>query len=300
MVDDKDFENILNDCLDRLMKGKSIKSCLASYPQYAAELKPLLKTAQETMQATAIKPRSEFRQRAAHEFQSAIHNLPVKLPAKQGWSFRWQMRVVLPVAIALILLAAGSGTVVAATNAMPDSPLYSIKMATEQVQLAFTFSSEGKAELYSRFIDYRVEEIIKMVENGDLYQVNLTTERMNSQLMAMSDLGLKGNYARMMAGEYGLLGASESQTALPPSSDSGNKPGSTQPAPTTETATTATTQAELTETDIFIQHLLEDMERNIQILQEQLQNAPEAFQAALQNAIDVIQAGYMQIINSLG
>jgi hypothetical protein len=300
MVNDKDFENILNDCLDRLMNGKSIKSCLASHPKYAVKLKPLLKTAQETMQATSIKPRPEFRQRAAHEFQSAIHKLPVKSSVKHGWNFRWQLKVVLPVAIVLILLAAGSGTVVAATNALPGSPLYSIKMATEQVQLAFTFSDEGKAELYSRFIDYRVEEIVKMVENGDLYQVNLTTERMNSQLMAMSALGLQGNYARVMAGEFGLLGTSESQTALPPSSEGDYKPGGTPPTPTTETTTTETIPAELTETDIFIQQLLENMERNIQILQEQLENAPEEFRAALQDAIDIIQAAYTQIIDNLG
>ena len=128
MVKMTEFENILSDCLDRLIKGKTIESCLKSYPHYAAELEPLLKTAQETLVAAAIKPSPEFRQRAANEFQTAIRNMPVQ---KQGRAFKWQLRLVLPVAVVLVLLAAGSGTVVAATNALPDSPLYSIKMATE-------------------------------------------------------------------------------------------------------------------------------------------------------------------------
>ncbi len=289
-----EFENILNDCLDRLIKGETIPSCLASYPQYAAELEPLLKTAQETIVAAAIKPRPEFRQRAAHEFQTAIRNLPVK----KGWTFKWQVRWVLPVAIVLILLVGGSGTVIAATNALPDSPLYGVKLATESVQLAFTFSNEGKAELYARFIDYRVEEIVKMVENGDLAQVRLTTERMNGHLVAMADLGIKGSRSQMFASGFGLMSAPEAQTQTntPTSTDNGSKMGIT-PTPST---TTEETPAQLTETDILIQHLLEDMENNLQILQDQLANAPEAFQTALQNAIDVMEAGYLQIIDSLG
>ena len=42
---DKVFEEILNDCLERLLiKGESIESCLAAYPQHADALKPLLET----------------------------------------------------------------------------------------------------------------------------------------------------------------------------------------------------------------------------------------------------------------
>ena len=47
-----------------------------SYPEYAAELEPLLKTALETRNAAAIKPRPEFRQRAANDFQAAIREMP--------------------------------------------------------------------------------------------------------------------------------------------------------------------------------------------------------------------------------
>jgi len=295
MVKTTEFENILNDCLDRLIQGKTIASCLKSYPRYATELEPLLKTARETLVAAAIKPRAEFRQRAANEFQAAIRNLPVK---KQGRTFRWQLRLVLPIAIVLFLLAAGSGTVVAATNALPDSPLYSIKMATESVQLTFTFSDEGKAELYSKFIDYRVEEIVKMVENGDLSWVETTTNRMNGQLLAMTKLGLQGNRSNVMGSDWGFMYSAETQTTIPESSDWSDNITKTDDGRPPQ-ATAPSTTAEITDTDILIQHLLEEMQNNIQILQEQMVNAPQAVQVALQNVIDVIQAGYSQIINNL-
>lgn len=292
MATTKDFENILSDCLDRVIRGKTIESCLKSYPQYAAELEPLLKTAQDTITAADVKPRPEFRQRAAYEFQAAIREMPAK---KQGWSFRWQLRFVLPVAVVVVLLAAGSGTVVAATNALPDSPLYSIKMATEQVQLTFTFSSEGKAELYSRFIDYRVEEILKMVENGDLASIATATERMNGQLTAINDLGLVGNRSNVHTyGWDAFLAAEQTQTPPSPSSpDDSSKQGGTT------TTTTETTTATVTDTDMLIQHLLDEMEHNVQLLQEQMENASVEVQGVLQDAINVIQTAYSQIINSL-
>ena len=181
----KEFENILDECLDRLMKGEDIKSCLAGYPEHAAELEPLLKTALKARIAAAVKPRPEFRQRAGYEFQKAISEMPSKTPRSH---FRWQLRWVVPVAVVLVLLSGGAGTVAAATNSLPDSPLYQVKLATESVQLAFTFSEQGKAELYARFVDYRVEEIVKMAEEGKLEQVEQATERMRSLLLAMADL----------------------------------------------------------------------------------------------------------------
>jgi hypothetical protein len=289
-----EFDNILNNCLDRLLKGKSIKSCLKSYPQYATQLEPLLKTAQDTMVVSTLKPRPEFRQRAAKEFQAAVRDLPTK---KQGWTFKWQLRWAVPVAILLVLLAGGSGTVAAATNALPDSPLYSIKMATESVQMAFTFSNEGKAELYARFVDYRVEEIVKMVGKGDLGLITLTTERMNSSMEAIVALNLPGNRAVLIVKSDGLLAAeAQIQAGNEYFYDTGDA-NSNQPIPSTPPAG-GSTPTELSETDLLIQRLLDDMDRNLQILRDQLETAPEELRAALQHAIDIIEDGYWQVINS--
>ncbi len=288
-----EFENILNDCLDRMITGETIESCLQRYPVFAAELEPLLKTAQETISAAAIEPSHEFRQRASSEFQAAIRNMPVK----QGWAFKWQLRWALPAAIFLVLVTAGSGTVVAATNALPDSPLYSIKMATESVQMAFTFSDEGKADLYSRFVNYRVEEIVKMVEKGNMALVIAVTDHMNSDMKSITALGIQGNRAFFAADTHGLsaaLGQSQNFTENnPPGNDSktGNSP--------TTTNIASPTPATMTDTDLLIQRLLDDMGHNLQILEDQLQTVPAQFQTAIQHAIDVIQDGYWQVIDNL-
>jgi len=290
-----EFDNILNECLDRLMKGGTVESCLHDYPQYAAELKPILTVAQDTRVVSTFKPRPEFRQRAANEFQAALRDLPVKKP---GMAFKWQLRWAMPVAIILVLLISGTGTVAAATNALPDSPLYSIKMAAESVQMAFTFSDEGKAELFSRFVDYRVEEIVKMVEKGDVNLINTTTDLMNNHLLEINNLGLSGNAEALVVNYYGdLVTMEQSQLAAPPDLGDGKDAGTT--ATQSVPYTTDRTFDEPTDADLLIQRLLDDMDRNLQILREQLAIAPRELRAAIQHAIDVIEANYWQVISNL-
>ncbi|MHB8104964.1 MAG: DUF5667 domain-containing protein [Dehalococcoidales bacterium] len=313
MAKANEFENILNECLDRLIKGDTIESCLALYPRYATELKPLLKTAQETRMAAAVKPRPEFRQRAGIEFQEAIR----ALPPKKGWSgFKWQVRWVAPVAVLIVLIAGGGGTVAAATNALPDSPLYQVKLATESIQMALTFSDQGKTELYARFIDYRVEEIVRMAEAGKSDQVVQATERMNNQLLAMANLesnfvpqGEKADsFGLMMAGANPPDNSLNTPQTTEPTTTSGVIPPKAAQPPLTVTGIQSATDnrgannppQELTDIERLRQLLTSRYEQNLQILMDQLAKAPEALKPFLQKAIEVLEQGYQQAIANLG
>lgn len=319
MGKDKEFENILDECLDRLMDGETIESCLSRYPQHAAGLEPLLKTALEARTAASISPDPGFRQRAGLEFQKAIAEMPAKTPRSP---FRWQLRWVIPVAVFLVIFASGAGTVVAATNSLPDSPLYGLKLAVENVQMAFKFSSESKAELYSRFVDYRVEEISKMAEEGKYDQVMQATEQMNGQLLAMADLNIGG----INLSEQKAVLDMESLTfgLQTPAATTTPAPTTTPPpkitvtaAPDEEPPATITTvpsvppvperigaasddTSALSEVEQLRQLLTSRYEQNLRILLEQLEKAPEALKPAIQEAIEVLQRGYELAIASLG
>jgi hypothetical protein len=309
-----EFENILNECLDRIIKGETIESCLKLYPKYTDDLERLLKTAFEVHRAALVKPRADFRQRAANEFQEAIRNLPVK---KSGVGFKWQVRWVAPVAIVVVLLAGGGGTVAAATNALPDSPLYGVKMATESVQLAFKFSDQSKTELYARFVDYRVEEIVAMAEAGNYDLIAQVTERMNVQLLAMA--GEEYNVAAdNEKAAFGLMAQSEgangpslnvpqttAPTTIPAPASSNNfivpPRADNRSAETTENVTATepviTEAADITELRML---LTTSYERNLRILLDQYEKASEALKPFIQNAIDVLTEGYEQALANLG
>jgi uncharacterized protein YggL (DUF469 family) len=315
----REFENILNECLDCVIKGEAIEVCLARYPEHAAELEPLLRTALETKMAAAIKPRPEFRQRAGNEFQAAIREMPSK---GRRSSSRWQLRWVIPVTIIVVLLTAGTGTVAAATNSLPDSPLYPVKLATESVQLAFTPSAEGKAELYAKFVDYRVEEIVKMAEKGKVDQIDKVTERMNSQLLAMATLELNGG---TLAEEKGMLAlqaptsttnATASNVApfvrtVPATTIIITQPPAATPAPSTRTQgpseefssgqadNAQVNNNELSDIEKLKAMLFEKAAQNLQILKDQLEKAPEALKPALLKAIEIAEQGYAQALANL-
>ncbi|MFC2022788.1 DUF5667 domain-containing protein [Chloroflexota bacterium] len=187
----KEFDNILSDCLERLLDGEeTLEQCLVSYPEQVEELRPLLEMSLAAKQASAVSPRPEFRARAREQFQAALREMPVvsleEKPAAAQWekSARWLFlpRWATAVAAVFILLLGGSGMVVAASNSMPDGFLYTVKLATEQVWLAFTPSDMGKVEVYARLADRRVDEIASIVGSGDLGKLEDVAGRLDEQL----------------------------------------------------------------------------------------------------------------------
>ena len=177
-----EFENILDDCLERLVGGETVERCLGSYPEQALELEPLLRTAQATREASAIAPRAEFRARARYEFRSALHD---EMNRKKQPRFVLRRGWVVALMVIGILLVSGGGTVLAAGDSMPDSPLYSVKLATERVQMALTSSPVGKAQLCAKQADRRVSELIYLASKGDAQQVEAATERLDERLTTL-------------------------------------------------------------------------------------------------------------------
>jgi len=185
----REFDNILEECLERILAGgETVEQCLASYPEQAAELEPLLRTAIATKNASAIKPPSEFRERAGYQFRAALQEMEQQRERRRffGWQPRWATVMI----AVLALLVASSGTVAAASGSMPDETLYQEKLATEAVRLRLTHSVLGKAELYASLADKRVVEIVSMAEKGKPEQVDQVAERMNGHLIAMASLPL--------------------------------------------------------------------------------------------------------------
>jgi hypothetical protein len=266
----KEFNHILNECLERLLiKGENIEQCLQSYPEQAAELKPLLQTAQVAKKALAIQPRADFRARARYQFHSALQEAisPRSRPLF-GWFPRWAMVAT----IALVLLLVGGGTVVAAGNSMPDNPLYAVKLATEQVRLILIPSQIGKASLCAEFADRRVTEIIYMANKGDARQVELITERLDKGLVMLATLASAQK-------------AAEAPKMMAP------------PAPSEETVGTpdvyAGSRAKLKMT---VAHYAD---KHQAVLRAVLEKVPEQAKPALRRAIAVLEAGYQRTLEAL-
>jgi hypothetical protein len=311
-----EFDNILDECLQRLLEGDSIEACLSRYPEHAAELEPLLRTASHTLKAADIQPRPDFRDRARYQFQMAVREMPVK--ESRGFFTVFRPAMVTVIMLAIVLLA-GGGVVAASGSSIPGSPLYSVKLATESVRLALTPSALGKAALNAQFANERIDEIIKLAEKGDAALIAATTDRMNRQLMAVANLAgtAKG------AGENTYLAAPApaATTAVPtttPAPTTTSAPTLLLPTPTitpvptiivpppdeglsgaTSDRTSVGTQEASEEQSQLIQTLTRQYYQNIQALLDELEKAPESLKPALRHAIEIAQAAYEAALASL-
>ncbi|MDY6835632.1 MAG: DUF5667 domain-containing protein [Chloroflexota bacterium] len=184
-MSNKGYEDILDLCLNEVVRGKSIEDCLNDHPEQAEELEPLLRLASATYDLSAAGPDPDFRARAQQQLRAVIYapqpkpNLKSKAQPRRIPFLALQLRYVTAILLVfIVLLGATSGTVMASSNAMPDDTLYSLKMAKERVQMALTFSEAEKASLHAKFARIRAEEMAHMAQKNNTEKVEETGARL--------------------------------------------------------------------------------------------------------------------------
>jgi hypothetical protein len=187
------FNNILNECLDRILKGESVENCLLSYPEQAQELEPLLMTAKAARVISTVQPRPEYRTEAKRQFQAALIEMKVKENECKAYSgrrfqLRWQSAWAIALVTVVIVVLGSGGAIAAASGSMPDSGLYPVKLATEKVQLALAPGQIAKTQLNAKFTERRVEEIIYTAEAGNAQETEIAAVRLNTYLSNISEL----------------------------------------------------------------------------------------------------------------
>ncbi len=194
----KKFDDILNECLNRMAAGEDLEQCLQDYPDLSEELRPLLETALTVKSsANLAQPKQEFRELTRQQFLAEVR---AKAEAQRQpkwysvleWQHRWAMATV---AVLLVIFVGGGTTVAASSNAMPDDLLYPVKLAVEDVRMTFTGSDVKKAELQAEFADRRANEIAKMAEEGKWSKVEATAERLSSHLEKIVDVAAEKRVA---------------------------------------------------------------------------------------------------------
>ena len=197
------FQERLNECLEALSSGqRTLEECLAMYPQEAARLEPLLRTALRLRETLSVEPRSEFAAAARQRFVVASgQGLMEALRAGPRPSFvraarerflaaaqrmvvagqgrRW--RASLPqwvgslylrpataalTAVLLLFLGFGGFAVTTSGDALPGDWNYSVKRATENVRLTFAFSEGARRDLKIERAGERLYEIQGLADKG--------------------------------------------------------------------------------------------------------------------------------------
>jgi len=287
-----EFNNIfdvLDECLDRmLVNGDTVEQCLQDYPEQTDELKPLLEAALVAQEISTIQPRPEFKARARYEFRSAIYEMTER---KSRPAVGWFPRVSTVLATFAAVLLMGGSTVIAANYSMPDSPLYQVKLTTEQMQLMLTPSDIDKANLCASFSDRRVTEIIYMANKGDAQQVELVTAHLDENLDLLASLATATKEGTN--DDRALL-------TLAPSAESATTQETEEGAAYDTSASGKSTDGEEWTEESELQETVKNgAESATDALRLALDEVPDSAKPALRQSIAVSVAGYNKALNAL-
>jgi hypothetical protein len=180
------FERALDECLSQLNTGEfGLDEVLARYPKYEAELRPLLRTAMLVRQVPQAVPSPEAKAAARQRLllavarkrrEKAVARLGLLRRIEQSAATlvqplvrpqRQSLRLAQAIAALLVIISlVSAGTLRVAAGSLPDSPLYTIKRATEWVQLALTTSAASEARLHMDRSQRRLNEAGALWEMG--------------------------------------------------------------------------------------------------------------------------------------
>jgi Domain of unknown function (DUF5667) len=296
VAENREFDEILNTCLDMLAGGAALTDCLAQYPELAEELRPLLKTALYTrLTMQDIKPDPAFKTAARYQIAARLDAAKPRRQFFAGLMPRWALTTV---AAVLLVVVAGSGTVAAATGVMPDNFLYPVKLATEQVQLGLTGSAIKEVELNSEFTDRRIEELTYTVSINDNARASETLQKLDANLMLVASVPSDGSKGGIFGVETESLAPEPTpQMALPSTTPAPELATAEPPAADGADAESQTMSASVMGIDISPEAELAMKLESYQALQLEklhalLETAPPSLRPSLENTILLLEESY--------
>jgi hypothetical protein len=147
-----EFELILEECVDLIASGEtSPEECLMLYPEYAAELEPILYTAVLLQEGKEVTPSPFLRARIRGELNRAMKNDPRK--KSRSPVFFWRLAV----NVAVLVFALAMTNTIFAQGALPGDSLYNWKLASERLWRAVAVDP---LETDLRLADRRINEYV--------------------------------------------------------------------------------------------------------------------------------------------
>lgn len=186
-MSDSRFDNILNDCLERLAAGESVAGCLARYPEHADELAPLLLLGQATTRVSRVSiPSSTGRARGKARMQAALAEGRQRRGRRLEFPRVYWRSVSTPIAaafaIVFLTIVAAGGTTVASADSIPGEALYPVKSMRENVEERIARTDEHKAQVHAKLARERGREMRELIVRGRIHEAEVVAFRLHRHL----------------------------------------------------------------------------------------------------------------------
>ena len=173
----RELDRVLDEALSLIESGVSLEGCLARYPEHAAELAPLLRTAiagaraleqEEAPSAAAMAAGRQRLLRAASRPAPAPRLVRRIFPS--GLRPALRPLAICLAAVALVLLVGGV-VVPGVAGSLPGDVLYPVKRAAERVRLSVTWDAAARQQLQRAWDQERIHEIQAVITMGRVVAV---------------------------------------------------------------------------------------------------------------------------------
>ena len=159
----KKLEDILEACLAAMSDGLSFEESLASYPEEASKLRPLLEAALSLGEVGLPAPSDQAKAAARNQFMA--RGLELRRAKQKPRVFLVRHALGLAVLMVALLTMGGGFTVVAAGRSQPDSFLYPFKLRLEDARLLVTFGDGDRLDFRMDRIERRLSEMRWLIGN---------------------------------------------------------------------------------------------------------------------------------------
>ena len=160
----------LEDCLQALQAGATLEQALAEHPAFAARLRPLLEIAvMERERGNAPVPENAGTRSRVRVLAAASRLRGRRFSMMDRPVLR---RLAVSLAVAVFLLAGGSGLLSASATSLPGELLYPFKRSVEDLRLVLTVDQEKKVEIEDQLYDLRIDETDTLLEENRVVWVD--------------------------------------------------------------------------------------------------------------------------------
>lgn len=200
---DQHISTLLDKALTRLEAGERPHAILAGHPSHVEELTSLLATAQ-TLGSLQPMPPPPDSQAGLVAFLNEVETLHLKpstslrrrltygLARLRGSRLCHRLRLALGTLAALLLLFGMLGGAMAlSADSLPGDPLYSVKLAGEEIHLSLTRGQTARAAYQLSRAQARVEEMCRLAEAGrplDRTSLIRLNQSLDASLLATASL----------------------------------------------------------------------------------------------------------------
>lgn len=171
----------LQECLEAVESGQSLRAVLKRYPDQANELRQLLEAAQAARAEAVVElPKSLHGQPRVRVLRRAAEIRAAKVVRRQRLMGPVQ-RMAISLALVVILVLTSTRLVSASSGALPGDQLYSVKRSWEDLQLFFVFQADEHQLLESWFTQERLDETSRLLGQGRAAPISFSGLVMHQQ-----------------------------------------------------------------------------------------------------------------------